>query len=108
MEVTGIALNSAHHAYTWLDYSANDSRVKITHGVENVQSPAVAVLPPNTYSSVGHVMFIEGVKYNANGTPAYVYITEANNPRVKPDGILQKLTYEEFKAKGISGYITAA
>lgn len=109
MEVTGIALGSAHNAYTWLDYNVNDSRVKVTYGGENIQWPAVAVQPPNNYSSVGHVMFIEGVEYNADGTPAYVYLTEANNPKVKPDGTLQRLTYEEFKGRGvISGYISAA
>lgn len=105
MEVTGISLNSARHAKTWLDNNAGDNRVKITYGWENIQSPAIAV---NESGAYGHVMFIEGVEYNADGTPAYVYLTEANNSAVKPDGILQKLTYDQFKGKGISGYITAA
>lgn len=106
MEVTGIALNSAKDAKTWLVNNANDSRVKITYGWENIQWPAIAVSESGG-GGHGHVMFIEGVEYNTDGTPVNVYLTEANT-NVKPDGILQKLPYNEFKNKRISGYITAA
>lgn len=104
MEVTGIAFNTAHRAKRWLNDNVGDSRVNISHGVENISSPAVAV---NTESEFGHVLFVEGVEYNADGTPANVYITEANYRGVQ-DGILQKLSYEEFMKRGVVGYITAA
>ncbi|MDE6642438.1 MAG: CHAP domain-containing protein [Acetatifactor sp.] len=104
MEVTGIALKTAGHARTWLSNNANDDRVKITYGGEDIQWPAIAVSESGEH---GHVMFIEGVEYNADGTPANVYLTEANYAG-REDGVLQCLTYDDFKSRGISGYITAA
>lgn len=110
MEVTGIKLNTARHAKDWLADNAGDSRVKVTYGGADIQWPAIAVQKPEDSSSVdsttGHVLFVEGVGYNADGTPAIVYYTEANVGGV--DGALKSLPYQKFVDKGISGYITKA
>lgn len=110
MEVTGIALNSAMNAKTWLYNNANDARVQVIRGAENIQYPAIAVSETGEY---GHVMFVEGVEYNADGTPATVYFTESNangdHKLDATDGILKKLSYQEFcNGKKVAGYITPA
>lgn len=110
MEVTGIALNSARNANTWLYNNADDIRVQVIRGAENIRYPAIAVSETGEY---GHVMFVEGVEYNADGTPATVYFTESNangdHKLDATDGILKKLSYQEFcNEKKVAGYITPA
>ncbi len=106
-EVTGIDLKTAPHAKYWLAYNANDSRVRILKGANQIVAQSIAVRESGSY---GHVMFIEHVTYQ-NGRPAYVYFTECNsdgNGRYDAgkDCILQRMTYSDFvNKKKPAGYI---
>lgn len=107
-EVNNIALNSARHAKYWLSENAGDTRVKVVYGAENIAAKSIAVRTSGTY---GHVMFIEHVTYNSNGTPAYVYFTECNNDGngkydTGKDCVVKKLSYSSFvNQKNPAGYI---
>lgn len=110
LEVNGIALKSAPHAKYWLSRNTGDSRVSVLYGASSIKPKSIAVRTTGTY---GHVMFIEHVTYNSNGTPAYVYFTECNADgngtyNMNKDCILQKMTYSNFvNAKKPAGYIVA-
>ena len=107
-EVNGIALKTARHAKYWLSENAGDSRVKVVYGADKIAAKSIAVRTSGTY---GHVMFIEHVTYNSNGTPAYVYFTECNADgngtyNAGKDCVLQRLTYSAFVSqKNPAGYI---
>lgn len=110
LEVNNIALKTAPHAKYWLSNNTNDSRVKVVYGASNIMPKSIAVRTSGTY---GHVIFIEHVTYNSNGTPAYVYFTECNTDNngtynAGKDCILQKLSYNSFVSnKNPAGYIIA-
>lgn len=107
-EVNGIALKTARHAKYWLSENAGDSRVKVVYGADKIAAKSIAVRTSGTY---GHVMFIEHVTYNSNGTPAYVYFTECNADgngayNVGKDCVVKKLSYSSFVSqKNPAGYI---
>lgn len=109
METTGIALNTARNANLWLKENVNDNRLSITYGIENIKSPAIAVCETDKYSSVGHVLFVEGVEYNNDGSIRNVFITESNSGWDKTGRcVVQKITYEEYKRRyWVTGYISA-
>lgn len=110
-EVNGIQLGSAPHAKYWLSQNSGNSKVHVLYGASAIRAKAIAVRTTGTY---GHVMFIEYVTYNANGSPAYVYFTECNTDNngtydAGKDCVLQKMTYEEFVSKkNPAGFIIPA
>ncbi len=107
-EVNQIALKSAPHAKKWLSRNEGDSRVKVVYGASQIASKSIAVRTSGTY---GHVMFIEHVTFNKDGSPAYVYFTECNSDgnstyNAGKDCVLQRLTYADFvRKKNPAGYI---
>ncbi len=106
-EVTGIRLEYANDARRWLKDNANDKRVKI---VEHIVAQSIAVDKSGKH---GHVLFVEYVTYNSDGTPKDVYFTESNwdNNGIYNEGkdcIVQKMSYKQFKqVKSPDGYIVA-
>lgn len=109
-EVHHIQLKTARHAKYWLEDNRNDSRVRVLDGASRIEPKSIAVRTSGKY---GHVMFIEDVTYNADGSPAYVYFTECNadgNSKYNAgkDCIVKKLSYSEFVSqKKPAGYIVA-
>ena len=109
-EVTGVKLESAFNAKTWLSDHKNNKQVSIINGGSNITAPSIAV---DKTGEFGHVMFIEHVTYDANGNPKYVYFTECNydgNGKYDAgkDCILKKMTYKKFiNERTPSGYIVA-
>ena len=110
-EVHGIQLGTAPHAKYWLSQNSSNAKVRVLYGASAIRAKAIAVRTTGTY---GHVMFIEHVTYNANGTPAYVYFTECNADgngtyNAGKDCVLQKLSYSSFVSqKNPAGYIVPA
>jgi surface antigen len=109
-EVTGIKLEKARHAKYWLSDNASNSKVTVTNSASAIKAKTIAVRTSGQY---GHVMFVENVTYNSNGSPAYVYFTECNADGngvydVGTDCIVKKLTYASFiNSKNPTGYISA-
>ena len=109
-EVTGIRLDYANNAYRWLKDSANDKDVVILYGAKSILPKSIAV---DTGGKYGHVLYVEKVTYNADGSPKGVYFSEANwdsNGRYDTgrDCVLQKLSFLDFVAqKSPDGYIAA-
>lgn len=107
-EVNNIALKSAPDAKKWLSKNEGDSRVKVVYGASKIASKSIAVRTSGTY---GHVMFIEHVTFNKDGSPAYVYFTECNADgnstyNSGKDCVVQRMSYSEFvSAKNPAGYI---
>ena len=111
-EVTGIKLYTAMHAKYWLANNRDDNRLKIYEGINSIREHSIVVYNSGDF---GHVAFIEGVVRDSNGNPLYVYLTEANGANddkkhsvSSMDGVLQKIPWETFIEKPITGYITAA
>lgn len=95
LELTGIALNSAPTARDWLNKNKNDPRVKI---VSDICPKSIAV---RTSGTSGHVMIIENVIYNEDGSPETVYFTECNMDingtyNAGTDCVVEKMSYADF------------
>lgn len=110
-EVNGIQLGTARHAKYWLGDNANNSKVRVVYGASQITAKSIVVRTTGTY---GHVIFVEYVTYNTDGSPAYVYFTECNTDgngtyNAGSDCVLQKLSYSEFVSrKNPAGYIIPA
>jgi len=93
--------------------------LKVITDIYDIQDNSIAVFVPKGSSEVGHKVYIEYVERDFNGNPTNVYITETNGPNslnrneFDPgyDGIVQKMTFEEFinrsQSNKLAGYITA-
>lgn len=112
-ETTDIDINISGDAKTWLD-NCDDDRVSVERDLAKIQPHSIAVDYKTTDSKhPGHVTYIEHVTYDENGNPVDVYFTESNwdsnnvyNEGV--DGIVKKLSYENFINRGnhkVIGYI---
>lgn len=108
-EVNGIKLRTARNAKYWLNDNSRDSRLRVSYGSGAIKPKSIAVRTSGRY---GHVMFVENVTYNSNGTPAYVYYTECNADgngvyNAGSDCIVKKLSYSNFiNQKKPAGYIS--
>ena len=82
----------------------NDSRFECVTDINNVKVPAMAVTKGN--SSYGHVLIIEDIVRDENGSPSYIYYSEANHTG-KADGTLYKRSVREFYSGETmpSGYV---
>lgn len=116
-EDTGIELSMTEYtdAKLWLN-KCNDDRVNVIRDPYAIVPNSIAVDHKTTNSNhAGHVLYVEHVTYDENGTPVEVYFTECNwdsnetfNPGV--DGIVKKLSFKNFIKRGehaILGYIAA-
>lgn len=110
LEVNGVAIKlykgnavKYGHAKYWLDLDGKNTNVSVIKNIEKIQSKVVMV---NTKGTYGHVLFVEYVTYDKNGTPKNIYFTEANaeapyddSKLSGTDGQVKKMSFKNFKAK---------
>lgn len=117
-ETMGIRLNTARHAYNWLNDNNKDGRLNVLYNnspdvLKDQKIPCIAV---STSGKYGHVSIIENIIYNDDGTIKAVYMSQSNadgNPNYNAgvDAVLQKLVpgTPEFQKyfNGLAGFICA-
>lgn len=107
-EVQGIQLKIARNAKYWLSDNASDSALKVVFGADHISGKAIAVRTTGNY---GHVMFVEYVERNSDGSPVNVYFTECNTDNngtydIGKDCIIQCKSFAQFKSENNpAGYI---
>jgi surface antigen len=117
-EVNGIGINTRIMGFIkeWIDSAAKYDDVSVITDIDGIVKHSIAVyIPKNGKTGTGHVIFVEYIERNSNGTPANVYFTEANGRydltkgKFDPgyDGIVQVTSFEDFKTRSgvLTGYI---
>lgn len=104
-ERTGVALDFNRDAISYKDdYIYNDKLTWINStDISNLRPPAIAVTKGNSYH--GHVVVIEDLTYNTDGSIDKILFTEANAAKDKgaSDGVLKSKSFSEFYG---GGYLT--
>ncbi len=79
-EVHGIEMPYMGRAKEWIDTAYKTEGLAVITDLTDVPDQAVAVFAPtiNVQESPGHVVFIEYVERDKDGTPVTIYYTEAN------------------------------
>ena len=120
-EVTGIKLYlyQLGGIKECLTNAAKHNDLKVITDINSIQNNVIAVFIPKVSTMVGHEVYVEYVERDSNGTPNNIYFTETNGYNTLNknefdlgyDGIVQKMTFEDFKKRSpnleLAGYIAA-